>query len=99
MCFKCGVSIGDDRRPFIAGGPDERHAVCLDCHMENDHPSCAICTYPLFEACVEFDDKAMHLGCFVCEKCKAPFPGTYITSFSIPTHFCCFRGKVCYFQG
>uniref|UniRef100_A0AC34QZG8 LIM zinc-binding domain-containing protein n=1 Tax=Panagrolaimus sp. JU765 TaxID=591449 RepID=A0AC34QZG8_9BILA len=86
VCYKCGCPIGDECRPFIGTktptGTDVM-AICLDCHIIENHPKCSSCNQPLFESHLEFDGKKLHKTCFICERCKAPFE----------------EGKYCVFQG
>uniref|UniRef100_A0A914QEZ7 LIM zinc-binding domain-containing protein n=1 Tax=Panagrolaimus davidi TaxID=227884 RepID=A0A914QEZ7_9BILA len=82
VCFKCSANIGDEYRPFITSGLKDKHPLCLDCHMEAEHQTCSACNLPLFETCIEFDEKRMHQNCFVCEKCKAPFEGNILLKMS-----------------
>lgn len=77
VCFKCNANIGDEYRPFIASGLKDKLPLCLDCHMVAEHQTCTVCHTPLFESCVEIDEKQMHQSCFVCERCKAPFEGLF----------------------
>uniref|UniRef100_F1LAT1 Paxillin n=2 Tax=Ascaris TaxID=6251 RepID=F1LAT1_ASCSU len=73
-CIRCHCRVGPDGREFRACRIDETLPLCIDCHMEENHPKCAGCKKTLRETCVKALDKQWHRCCLVCAKCQSPFP-------------------------
>ncbi|VDM38515.1 unnamed protein product [Toxocara canis] len=73
-CIRCHCRVGPDGREFRACRTDRSVPLCIDCHMEENHPKCAGCGKALREKCARALNKQWHRCCLVCTKCHSPFP-------------------------
>eukprot|EP01098_Paradermamoeba_levis_P009277 TRINITY_DN3848_c0_g1_i1.p1 TRINITY_DN3848_c0_g1~~TRINITY_DN3848_c0_g1_i1.p1 ORF type:complete len:190 (+),score=19.22 TRINITY_DN3848_c0_g1_i1:115-684(+) len=71
-CKVCGKDFSDGGR--VEEGQDG-FAYCTPCFVEAWAPRCGTCSKSIIGPMVSALNKNYHKECFVCFKCKKPFPG------------------------
>ncbi|CAD5227566.1 unnamed protein product [Bursaphelenchus okinawaensis] len=90
-CIRCNAAVGADRLEFRQCKSDLSKPICIDCYMEENHPSCDGCHKPLKERAISAMGHQFHKCCFVCTKCRGPMPNNeYYVLHGLPYDVDCY---------